>query len=112
MSSNVANSGPLRFPHVKVGELIGGYTGSVGYDESRFDGCEMASVGCEVASIGLRFEDSKGHTLVGSHGGGGNTPIVVIEFSLVVDLLVHCPSLPGRQSTHVLLAFTQTQFLQ
>ena len=46
MSSNLANSGPLRFPHVKVGELIGGYTGSRGHDASGFD--ENLSVGSSV----------------------------------------------------------------
>ena len=36
MSTNAVNSGPLKFPHVKVGELTGGYAGSRGQDGSEF----------------------------------------------------------------------------
>ena len=36
----------------------------------------------------------------------------LMKLPLVVELLAQCPSLPGRQLSQVLLAFTQAQPLQ
>ena len=50
---------------------------------------------------------------IAGHGSrGGGSPTVIFELPLMVDLLAQCPSLPGRQLSQVLLAFTQAHPLQ
>jgi len=110
VSTNAVNSGPLKFPHVKVGELMGRYAGSRGQDGSEFvcwtlNGSELES---DFGWVKFPFAGSiAGH---GSRGGG--SPTVMFEWPLMVDLLAQCPSLPGRQLSQVLLAFTQAHPLQ
>ena len=92
------------------------HSGSIGQDRAGFGGSEIESISWEpngsrsVSDCGWLIFSIIG-LMVEFKSDGGDSLMVIVGLPLV-NLLAQCPTLPGRQLSCILLAFTQAQLLQ